>query len=322
MIRMLLSKRDGVLNQELDPAHCGQVIADPNNLVWVDLDCPTSEEIDVLRREFGFHELAIEDAAKRGQRPKLDSYEDFYLMVLYAVSFDESSLRIDEHELDIFVGKNYIVTSHEGAIRELDEVARRWERNSSLLVPSVGVLLYSLIDNLVDDYLPILDRISEHIEEVEETIFECYDSAAQARIFALRKELLHLRRVLGPERDVMLQISRREMSVLDESTAVYFQDVYDHVLRATESVDLYRDLLNSALDSYLSVSSNNLNVIFRTLTSVSIILMSLSLIAGVYGMNFENMPELRTRYGYYVVLSVMAMIATGLIIFFRRKRWL
>ncbi len=243
-------------------------------------------------------------------------------MVLYAITFNEAELQVDEHEIDIFVGKNYLVTSHEGAIVELDEVARRWQVNAASLAPSVGVLLYSVIDTLVDDYLPVLDRLSDLIQDIEQEIFECYDPTAQARIFALKKELLHLRRVLGPERDVILQISRQQMSVLDESTAAYFRDVYDHVLRATESVDLYRDLLNSALDSYLSVSSNNLNMVFRTLTSVSIILMTLSLIAGIYGMNFGNMPELRTRYGYFVVLGIMATIATGLYLVFHRKRWL
>ncbi len=328
MMRMLLSRRDGVVNREIDPAHCGSLLADPNNLVWVDIDRPTAEDIEVLRREFGFHELAIEDAIKHSQRPKIDRYDGYYLMVLYAITFNEGALRVDEHELDIFVGKNYLVTSHEGPVTELDDVAHRWERNAEALDSSVGVLLYSVIDTIVDCYLPILDRISELIEEVEEGIFGEYDPNAQARIFALRKELLHLRRVLGPERDVVLQLTRRELPVLEANTTAYFQDVYDHVVRATDSVDLYRELLNSALDSYLSVSSNNLNAIFRTLTSVSIILMTLSLIAGIYGMNFNtevsrlNMPELNTRFGYPATLLVMALIAGSLVIYFRRRRWL
>ena len=328
MMRMMLSRQGGVINEEMDPRHCGRVIADPDNLVWVDLDSPTGEEFEILRREFGFHELAIEDAAKRSQTPKIDAYHDFYLMVLYAVTFDGAAPRIDEHELDIFVGRNYIVTSHEGPLPELDEVARRWARNARELDHSVGVLLYSLIDTLVDGYLPILDEVSDQIEEIEEALFEEYDPRAQARIFALRKELLHLRRVLGPERDVLLRLSRRELPVLAPNTSAYFQDVYDHIVRATDSVDIYRELLSSALDSYLSVSSNNLNLIFRTLTSVSIILMSLALIAGIYGMNFNtevsplNMPELNSPFGYPATLLLMLLVAGALYAIFRRKRWL
>jgi magnesium transporter len=328
MMRMLFSKMDGMVTREIDPAHCGRVIADPNNLAWVDLDCPTPAEIEVLRREFGFHELAIEDAVKHSQRPKIDTYDSFYLLVLYAVTFDEAELRIDEHELDVFVGQNYLVPVHEGAIEELDEVARRWERNSTAMDPSVGVLLYSLIDTLVDDYLPIMDRISDLIEEIQEAVFDHYDPQAQARIFALRRELLNLRRILGPERDVVLRLSRRELPILAPNTSVYFQDVYDHVARATDSVDMYRELLSSVLDSYLSASSNNLNLIFRTLTSVSIILMSLSLIAGIYGMNFNpevspfSMPELNARFGYPATLLLMLGVALALYAVFRRKRWL
>jgi magnesium transporter len=325
---MLLSRRDGVVNKEIDPAHCGRILADPDNLVWVDIDSPTREDVEVLHREFGFHELALEDAIKHSERPKIDTYDDFYLMVFYAVSFDEAAPRVDEHEVDIFVGRNYMVTVHEGLVTELDDVARRWERNSAALCSSVGVLLYSLIDTLVDCYLPILDRMAELIEDVEERIFGAYDPHAQAHIFTLRKELLHLRRVLAPERDVVLQLSRRQLPGLEENTSAYFQDVYDHVVRATDAVDLYRDLLSSALDSYLSVASNNLNLIFRTLTSVSIILMTLALIAGIYGMNFNpqasrfNMPELNSRYGYPATLALMALVTGVLYFYFRRKRWL
>ncbi len=322
MMRLLLTKRDGHINSTCPVEEVSDIIADPSGLVWLDVIAPSNDELKVLREEFGFHELALEDAIKRNQRPKIDAYDNFYLLVLYAVRFSEEKCAIDEHELDIFVGKNYIVTMHEGELVEVDEVAARWQRNAAELDSSVGVLLYSLIDTLIDDYLPVLDSISDHAERIEESIFGHFDPDAQQQIFTLRKELLNLRRVLVPERDVLLRLSRQEIKVLDERTEPYFQDVYDHIVRATDSVDLYRDLLGSALDSYLSLSSNNLNEVFRTLTSVSIILMTLSLIAGIYGMNFENMPELRNPYGYFITLGIMATVATSLYLFFHRKRWL
>lgn len=312
-----------MLSQPIETAGLSDVVVDASNLLWVDVNSPDDRDLDLLKEEFGFHELALEDARKRGQRPKLDAYPPhFYFLVMYGVTFDVEKLRVDEHELHIFVGKNYIVTVHEGRLPELEEVARRWEQNANNLSTSVGVLLYSLLDTLMDGYLPVLDVIAEQSDLLETRIFDRFQPRAQAEIFALRKELLRLRRVLGPQRDVLLQLSRREIPVLEENTEKYFQDVYDHVARATDSVDLYRDLLNSALEAYLSLSSNNLNVVMRTLTSVSIILMTLSFIVGVYGMNFVNMPELRTHYGYFVVLLVMAAITGVLYRYFHRKRWL
>jgi magnesium transporter len=328
MMRILLSRKDVELNRPVQVGELSRILADPSNLLWVDVGGPTADDTAVLRREFGFHELALEDALTPHERPKLDRYESYYLLVLYGATFNERKLTIDEYELDIFIGPNYIVTVHDAPVTEVDRCSQRWEQNAGRLDVSVGVLLYSLLDTLVDGYFPVLDAIAEQTEEIELRIFNAFDPGAQAQIFGLRKELLNFRRVLAPERDLLLMLSRRELPLLDERTEAYFQDVYDHVMRATDSVDLYRDLLSSALDSYLSLSSNNLNIVFRTMTSISIILMSLSLIAGIYGMNFNpevsplNMPELNNPYGYIITLTIMALVAGGLYMYFRRRRWL
>src|SRR5205823_11383572 len=162
----------------------------------------------------------------------------------------------------------------------------------------VGILLYSLLDSITDNYFPVIDSIVERVEDLEEQIFERFNQRAIEEIFTLKKDLLALRKVLAPERDVLNVLIRRDLPIFDEHTIVYFQDVYDHVVRITDSIDTYRDLLSSALDSYLSMQSNRLNITVQTLTSVSIMLMSLAAVTGWYGMNFQAMPELSQWWGY------------------------
>jgi magnesium transporter len=259
-------------------------------------------------------------------------------------------------EISMFMGANYLITVHQEPIDELEEVVLRWQRNVEAItghdVPGldgatpaapqplappaprngaargaggengIGILLYSLLDTLVDNYFPVIDAIVDRIEDLEDQIFAHYTSASIQTIFTLKKDLLALRRVLAPERDVLNVLSRRDVPIFTGQTLIYFQDVYDHVVRITDSIDTYRDLLSSAIDLYLSMQSNRLNITVQTLTAASIILMALSLIAGIYGTNFDNIPELHWTYGYFGMLIAMALVAMLLYFFFKRKGWL
>ncbi len=318
----MLSKEGSELVPNINIEDISDIISREDNLLWVDAISPSKNEMEKLQEEFGFHELSIEDALKPWQRPKIDQYDSYYFIVIYTARFIPEQVDIQEVELDIFLGSNYIVTVHGKEISELDDVARRWQQNISKLKPSAGVLLYSIIDSIVDSYFPLVDTLGDHIESFEENIFSGKQITLQGEVFRLRKELLQLRRVLGPQRDLLLYLSRTESALLEGDVRTYFQDVYDHIMRVTDTIDLYRDLLNSVLESYLTVASNNLNITVRTLTSWSIILMTLALIAGIYGMNFEHMPELHWRYGYPGVLFVMLLITVILYYYFKRKRWL
>jgi Mg2+ and Co2+ transporter CorA len=210
--------------------------------------------------------------------------------------------------------------SHNGSVVPKDSPeARPTEEQHA---DGIGILLYSLLDTIVDSYFPVIDNVVERVEDLEEEIFEKYNQQAIESIFSLKKDLLALRKVLAPERDVMNILIRRDLPIFEEHTLVYFQDVYDHVVRITDSIDTYRDLLSSALDSFLSMQSNRLNITVQTLTSVSIMLMSVSTVTGWYGMNFQNMPELATRFGYPVVIVFMVIIVIVEWRFFRRRGWL
>ncbi|HVF99198.1 MAG TPA: magnesium transporter CorA family protein [Chloroflexia bacterium] len=186
----------------------------------------------------------------------------------------------------------------------------------------IGILLYSMLDTIVDNYFPVVDSIVDRVEDLETEIFEHFNQQAIQSIFRLKKDLLGLRKVLAPERDVLNILVRRDLPIFDQQTLLYFQDLYDHIVRITDSVDTYRDLLSSALDSYLSMQSNRLNITVQTLTSLSIILMSVAAVAGWYGMNFAGMPELHSALGYPGVMLGVVLLVIVEVIFFKRKGWL
>jgi magnesium transporter len=223
----------------------------------------------------------------------------------------------------MFVGANFLVTVHYGPIKELDEAEKRWKRHKDQFDHGIGVLLYSILDAIVDNYFPAVDRLVDESEELETRIFE--GGAGQRnlteKLLSLKNLFLQLRRIAGPERDVLNVLTNRDSPVFDERTLVYFRDVYDHITRVTDTLDLYRDQISSAMDANLTVVSNDLNKVMRTLTAASIILMANSMVTGIYGMNFENMPELKWQYGYFVVLVLMVTITTSLFIFFKRLKW-
>ena len=301
------------------------IVADPRHLLWIDLEDPTERDFELLRQEFGFHPLAIEDARRRHERPKLDVYENYLFLVFYAVRNSDDRELFATQELSLFIGKNYLVTVHHEPCPEIEAIAERWREQADQIEESkqrVALLLYALLDTIVDNYFPILDALAERTDRLEEAIFEGKDQHALEELFQLRKRLLALRRVVGPERDVLNVLTRRDIELLGPDTAVYFQDVYDHILRVTDAIDTYRDLLASALDAYLSVVSNNLNKVMRTLTAWSIILMSLALIAGIYGMNFHLIPSEDWAQGFEFATSLMLVLGVALFTVFKAIDWL
>lgn len=338
MIRTMICSEHRRLRKALSRDDIGLVLRGDDNLLWLDVEAPTADELALLAEEFALHPLALEDVTHQGQRPKIDTYDDHYLIVCYDIDYDETSDRIDEHELHIIIGRNYLLTIHYEPIEEIEEVASRFLRNTAAIERGIGILLYSLLDTIVDHYFPVIDRVGERIEELETGVFEETDAGPQQamqRILTLKRELITMRRVIAPERDAMAVLARRELPIVSEAAGVYFQDLYEHVLRVTDALDLYRELLGGVLDSYLTINSNklsqaanNLNSVMKTLTSYSIILMSVTLIAGIYGMNFNpeaspfNMPELGWPFGYPAALLAMVATFLALRMYFKRRGWL
>jgi magnesium transporter len=301
------------------------LINNPEHIFWLDMQHPTEQELAAIAETFHLHPLAVEDASHAHQRPKVEEYEHFFFLVFHTVDLDATERELVTRELAIFVGTNYLITVHSEPIRELDEVEQRWKRNGTQLEKGIGILLYSLLDTIVDHYFPAVDALVEQTEELEDHLF-ARSGAVQERqltldLLTLKKQFLTFRRIVTPERDVLNVLTNRDSSFFAEHIMIYFRDISDHITRLTDTLDLYRDQLSTLMDANLSIVSNDLNKVMRTLTATSIILMFDALIAGIYGMNFENMPELKWPYGYFGVLVFMAVASTLLALYFRRLKW-
>ena len=321
-MRDLLVSYNGAFHDNLSTTALREALIASDSVVWLDIQDPDGEDVALLGEVFGFHPLAIEDAIRSHERPKVDAYEHYYFVVFYAASLSPEHDHIVTRAVNLFIGHNYLVTVHAGSIPHIGETLARWRAPNSPLGRTVAALVHTLLDALVDDYFPLMDKVADHVEDLEDTIFVHFDEGAIQTMFALKKDLLSMRRIVAPERDVLNVLLRRQLPIFRPDDVAYLQDVYDHIVRVTDNIDTYRDLLSSALDSYLSLQSNNLNQIMKLLTIGSIILMTAGLIAGLYGMNFEHMPELKWPIGHGWALIWIVITTIALVIYFRRKKWL
>jgi magnesium transporter len=320
--QLVVCRADGHFRSKVNPEDISDIIQRKDQFVWLDIQDPQDDDIALLRDEFHFHRLAIEDATRHHERPKVDSYEGYYFLVFYAITYDEAKNRLHNEAMNLFIGANYIVSVHEGEIKAIDETIKRWQKDEEEFGQDAGALLYALLDTITDDYFPVIDRLADRVETLEEQIFEKFRESSLQDVFSLKRDLLSIRRIVAPERDVLNVLIRREAPIFERNSILYLQDVYDHIVRITDSIDTYRDLLSSALDAFLSVQSNRLNQILKILTIASIVLMSDALIAGIYGMNFEFMPELHWIHGYPFALGLMVAISITLILLFRKWKWI
>jgi magnesium transporter len=303
-------------------ADISELRAEADNVIWADVSDPTSGDFEELAEEFGFHHLSIEDCRNEHQRPKVEEYTGYYFLVLYEAQLAGPNDHLELRELNIFLGKNYLVTVHSRPIRAIETARRLWGEWIDRSDQGAGLLAYLLIDAIVDDYMPLLDIVSERMDELEDSIFGEWRAEVIEEIFGIKKKLLYLRRSITPLRDVFNTLLRREQPIFPRETHVYFQDVFDHLIRVADTIDTLRDMLSSTMDAYLSVSGNRMNKIMKRLTSISTILMSVTLIAGIYGMNFVLMPELRWRYGYVYALLSMVVVGLALYAYLKKVDWI
>lgn len=316
-----------------DPQRISDLVAEEGRLVWVDLVTPTEAELRLVEAEFSLDPHAMEDVSKHGQRPKLEHYPTHAFIVAFASGPDPRHLP----EVDIFVGPQWLVTVREADVAvshfDIEAVRERHDRSRDP-APSVGFLLWTVLDELVDGFFDGLDAAEDHLEALEDVIFRSNGELTmgpdiQRQILDLRGDLVMLRRRIVPMRDVVMAILRREIPWVDGDNLVHFQDVLDHLLRIIDQTDTLRELLGNAVDAHLGLVGNELglaanrtNDIMKKTSSWGAILLGSTLIAGIYGMNFRNMPELGWHLGYFGALGTMAMLTVFLVWYFRRKDWL
>jgi magnesium transporter len=319
----LLDGSTGFVERHFDPVEISEFRGQAGKVIWLDVLDPTEEDFALLKEEFDFHHLALDDCRQAHARPKLEKYTDYVFFVVYEVRPEPLSRKLQTVELDIFFGSNYVVTLHRGTAEVIASVETRWEtQEGEAAAEGASYLAYLLIDAAVDSYFPILDSFSDQLEILEEGMFGDFREEVVQEIFQLKKQTLQLRRLVTPLRDVFLVLLRRDESMFGPRTYIYFQDVLDHLLRVSDAIDTYRDLVAGAVDAYMTTVSNRTNETMKKLTVVATVLMTAALIAGIYGMNFETMPELKWKYGYEYALGLMVFVSLALVALFKQKKYI
>jgi magnesium transporter len=317
--------RNGVCEAtDFSPERISDLLAEDDTVVWMDVTQPTAEHFALIAEEFGLNPLAVEDALGGRQRPKLDHYDDHVFISLYDVELDKDSGTLDTAEISVFAAPRYLITVRHAARFPMDEVVRRWDDTQHLAKHGVGFLLWGLLDVVVDGHFETVQSLDDEIEQLEDLLFddEARRTEVQRRSFQLRKSLVVLRRVVLPTREVLNALMRREMDLVDADLMPYYQDVYDHVLRATDWTDSLRDLVATVLETNLTIQGNRMNEIMKAVTSWAAIAAVPTIITGYYGMNVRIFPAASTLSGGLVALALMVVGVAALYVTFKRRDWL
>jgi magnesium transporter len=298
---------------------------DPENGVafWVDLSDPSVEDARLLSDLFAFHELAVEDALAAVHHPKVEEYRGFLFVILHGIDFEASRHRFATHDVDFFLGPNFLVTVHDGTSRSIERLRAICPRNALLLAEGPAALMHRIVDAMVDNYRPEVDKLEARIEALERDVFERPRRALAPAILAVKRDVAALRRIISPQRDVVGRLARREFELIGEQAAYRFRDVYDHLVRIADEALSFHDRISSLLEAHLSFTSNRLNEVMKVLTVMSTIFLPLTVLTSLYGMNVP-LPHLAggERAQFWWIVLMMAAIAGFMLYLFRRWRWL
>lgn len=291
------------------------------SLYWVDLEAPTETEEEILWEIFDFHPLAIEDCIQEHQYPKVDDYGKYLFITIHAVDFSKSNGNFETTELDIFLSEKYIITYHSRPLQSVTQMQVRMREGAILSDASPAFLTYHILDALAKNYLPAMQDFEKRLNRLEEQIIKEPQNRILDNIFDLKHELLSLKRIIGPQRDVLNRLSRSEFKLVDPAVSIYFRDVYDQISRFADLTESYRDVILLALDAYMSATSNRLNEVMRTLTLISTIFLPLTFITGLFGMNFDVIPWSTHQFGFYGTVLITVIAGFAMYLYFRFKKW-
>lgn len=310
--------------QTLDEIARVRDLGDPQHVTWINVD--GLHDVEAIREAgdiFGLHPLLLEDVLNTGQRPKLEEFDDTLFMVVKMLRYDDASGMVLAEQLSMVVGPRFVLTFQEQP-GDVFEPVRERLRNRKGRIRSAGsdYLAYALLDSVVDNYIYIIERIGEEIEEIESEVLESMDPDLIGEIGRLKREMSFLRKAVRPAREAILKLSKIDTDLIDDGTVAFLKDLLDISSQATEAIETYREMLSDALNMYNSAVSNRMNDIMKVLTIFAAIFIPLTFIAGIYGTNFEYLPELHYRYGYFVFWGVMIAVAGAMLYYFRKKGWL
>jgi len=309
-------------NQEFnisDLSSCSEM-ANARSISWVNVDgIHNAEVIAEIGRQFKIHSLALEDVMNSTSRPKVEIFDDYIFITLKMLERKDNIKGLRVEQLSAVIGKNYLITFQENPEDSFDSIRERIRTaKGKVRTKDAYYLLYLILDTIIDNYIAVSEKFSNQISQFESVVLRKPDEQTQQKILALRKELLDFKRSVDPLKDAVNTIMRE----MDDDIAKYYRDLYDHIIYESENLAMYREMLANLLDLYHSNLGMKMNQIIKVLTIITTIFVPLTFLAGIYGMNFENMPELRTKYGYYVVLGVMLTLVISMLIYFRKKKWI
>lgn len=316
-------------SEKIDRLESGSVedafnLINPNSTIWININGLNNiEEIEKLGKHYNIHPLILEDIANTDQRPKIDELADYLYIAFKMIYFENENKLVYEH-ISMIVGEGYVLTFQESDGDVFDPLRERILNNRGR-VRSVGAdyLAYTIMDAVVDNYLSVVEDFGDSIEELETSLFESTDDDyIPNEIQKYKRRILKLRKSILPFREVVSRLEKIEQPLIDSKTHSYIQDLYDHIIQVSESIDLYREMIWGLMDMHMNILSNKMNEVMKVLTIIATIFIPLTFVAGIYGMNFDNMPELHYRYGYFGLLGVMAVIFIFMLLYFRRKKWL
>src|SRR6266700_6506938 len=326
MLQILLW-RNGKLTTDLAPEALQDVLGDPQSLVWLDIEGGPGEYTDMLSRVFKLSHITIKTIQEERERAKFFEGNDYFYVVLHGLAFDSKTEEADTPKLDIVFAQNYVVTAHRSPLDWLDSLRKAItseEGEENIMARGMASLLYAILDALVDSYFPVLDDLDDLIDELEDVTVNSTSNDVQVRIFRIKRSLALMRRVISPQVEVTNALVARTGKFIPAKAEPYFADVHDHLLRAFEVLDSYRDLMSGMLDVYLTTVSNRLNVVMKQLTTLATIFLPITFITGVFGQNFGHLPQVEYDNGYlfWVVLAFMGLIMVLQIWYFKKRGWL
>jgi magnesium transporter len=297
---------------------------DTPTVTWINIDgLHEVEVIEKIGNHFSIHPLIQEDILHTGQRPKMEDMEGYIFVVAKMLFYDDETGVIESEQVSLILGPNYVISFQEKEGDIFDPVRERIRKGRGRIRKmKADYLAYALVDTLVDNYFIILEKLGEKIEGMEDDLVANPTPETLQTIHILKREMIFLRKSVWPLREVISSLERGESSLIYESTGIYFRDVYDHTIQVMDTVETFRDMVSGMLDTYLSSLSNRMNEVMKVLTIIATIFIPLTFVAGIYGMNFEFMPELKWHWGYFAALGLMVVIFIGMVAYFRRKTWL
>jgi magnesium transporter len=281
-------------------------------LLWVDIEGDDREDISLMSEVFGFHKLAIDDClGARINPPKVDEFENHIFIILHGINYTTESEIVETSQLELFIGLNYVVSHHTFPVLSTREVKRLVEEDGRPMKRGADFLAHEIADALIDNVLPTIDTMNDVADDIEEEAIHNPRKTTLEEILKLKRSTMHIHRVMAPQREILNRLSRREFSIISEEAQIYFRDIYDHLVRIEDLNQGIRDRTDNSLSTYMSSVANRQNETMRILSIVAAIFMPLTLLAGIYGMNFEYMPELSWRWGYFAVLGLMGVVIIG-----------